>query len=51
MDSAFSIQPVDGTPKALALTVIGCGAALWLLKYYGFRFNFGVAGAGNGQVG
>ena len=44
MENSFALQPIDATPKAVALTVLLAAAVLVLLKYYGFRFNFGVAG-------
>jgi hypothetical protein len=33
----------DSTPMAVGLMVLFWGAVLFLLKKYGFRFNFGVA--------
>lgn len=37
----------DRTNHQVAVYLIMAGGTLWLLKYWGFRFNFGVA-AGRG---
>ena len=42
--SNFSFAPMDATPQAEGLMLLFWAGVLWLLKYYGFRFNFGVAG-------
>lgn len=34
----------DSTPMTVALMLLFWGGVLYLLKRYGFRFNFGVAG-------
>jgi hypothetical protein len=44
MNSGFSIRDSDGTPMSVALMLLFWGGVLWLLRYYGFRFNFGVTG-------
>jgi len=44
MSNPFSVGGSDVTPKAVALMLLFWGGVLYLLKRYGFRFNFGVAG-------
>lgn len=44
MGNPFSVSGVDSTPKAVAFMLLFWGGVLYLLHYYGFRFNFGVSG-------
>lgn len=44
MGNPFSVSGTDATPKAVALMLLFWGGVLYLLHYYGFRFNFGVSG-------
>lgn len=47
MDSVqqlYTTNAVDNTPKAVAVMLILMAGVIYLLKYYGIRFNFGVTG-------
>lgn len=44
MANPFSIRGTDVTPKAVAVMLLFWAGVLYLLKRYGFRFNFGVSG-------
>lgn len=44
MSNPFTVGGADATPKVVALMLLFWGGVLYLLKRYGFRFNFGVAG-------